>query len=424
MKPEIKQRIEQIKAGQVPEGYKLTRAGIMPYDWCCDREYRAKDIFKSITNKKHNGEFDVLSATQDKGVIPREQVDINIKYNKDSVAGYKKVDKGDFVISLRSFQGGIEYSEYEGLVSPAYTVLKPIIPICDEYYKYYFKTSDYINRLNIGTYGIRDGKQIGYEDFGDMVIHYPPLAEQEKIAKILSTQDRIIELYQRKIEELQKMKKIYLSKMFPKKGENVPEWRFSQFNDSWEQRKLGDNIIEYTEATTKNNQYPPLTSSRKGIFLQTEYFAGNQIASDDNTGYNIVPYGYFTYRHMSDDDIFHFNINDVVENGIVSTLYPVFTTDENLDSRYLQYQLNYGYEFAKFAILQKQGGSRTYMYLNKLKQLYLTMPKSVEEQKAISAFFMSLDDLITLHQRKLEETKKYKKALMQLLLTGIVRCKW
>ena len=176
----------------------------------------------------------------------------------------------------------------------------------------------------------------------------------------------------------------------------VPE--FQEF--SWEQRKLGDNIIEYTETTTKNNQYPPLTSSRKGIFLQTEYFAGNQIASDDNTGYNIVPYGYFTYRHMSDDEIFHFNINDIVENGIVSTLYPVFTTDENLDSRYLQYQLNYGYEFAKFAILQKQGGSRTYMYLNKLKQLYLTMPKSVEEQNAISAFFMSLDHLITLHQRE------------------------
>ena len=176
---------------------------------------------------------------------------------------------------------------------------------------------------------------------------------------------------------------------------------------------MGDNIIEYTETTTKNNQYPPLTSSRKGIFLQTEYFAGNQIASDDNTGYNIVPYGYFTYRHMSDDEIFHFNINDIVENGIVSTLYPVFTTDENLDSRYLQYQLNYGYEFAKFAILQKQGGSRTYMYLNKLKQLYLTMPKSVEEQNAISAFFMSLDHLITLHQCEFQIVSKRRKARLR-----------
>ena len=167
----------------------------------------------------------------------------------------------------------------------------------------------------------------------------------------------------------------------------------------WEQRKLGDNIVEYTEKTTENNQYPVLTSSRKGIFFQTDYYDGNQIASADNTGYNIVPYGYFTYRHMSDDEIFHFNINDIAENGIVSTLYPVFTTDENLDSRYLQYQLNYGREFSRYAILQKQGGSRTYMYLNKLRNLYLTVPTAIEEQKKISEYFTNLDHLITLHQR-------------------------
>lgn len=179
-----------------------------------------------------------------------------------------------------------------------------------------------------------------------------------------------------------------------------PKIRFKGYEDDWEQRKLGDNIIEYHEVTTENNQYPVLTSSRKGIFLQTEYYSGNQVASSDNTGYNVVPYGYFTYRHMSDDQIFYFNINDIVENGIVSTLYPVFTTNIKLDSRYLQYQLNYGREFAKFAILQKQGGSRTYMYLNKLKSLCLTMPKTIGEQKKISEYFMKLDHLITLHQRK------------------------
>ena len=194
---------------------------------------------------------------------------------------------------------------------------------------------------------------------------------------------------------------------------NKPNIRFKGFTEDWEQRKLEDYIVEYHEVTTENNQYPALTSSRKGIFLQTEYFAGNQIASEDNTGYNVVPYGYFTYRHMSDDEIFHFNINDIVENGIVSTLYPVFTTTNELDSRYLQYQLNHGREFARFAVLQKQGGSRTYMYLSKLKQLSLTMPKSVDEQKQISGFFMKLDHLITLHQRKCDDTKKLKKYMLQ-----------
>ena len=208
-------------------------------------------------------------------------------------------------------------------------------------------------------------------------ISVPSIKEQRRIASSLSSLDHLITLHQR------------ISLYFLKINTFV-----------WEQRKLGDNIVEYTKKTTENNQYPVLTSSRKGIFFQTDYYDGNQIASVDNTGYNIVPYGYFTYRHMSDDEIFHFNINDITENGIVSTLYPVFTTDENLDSKYLQYQLNHGKEFAKYAILQKQGGSRTYMYLNKLRNLYLTVPTTIEEQKRISEYFTKLDHLITLHQRK------------------------
>ena len=255
---------------------------------------------------------------------------------------------------------------------------------------------------------------ISAEDFFDIDLSVPKdVVEQKQIGAFIRQLDDLITLHQRKYDKLQVLKKAMLEKMFPKNGSSVPEIRFKGFTDAWEQRKLGDNIVEYTEVTTENNQYPPLTSSRKGIFLQTEYFAGNQIASDDNTGYNIVPYGYFTYRHMSDDEVFHFNINDIVEKGIVSTLYPVFTTDENLDSRYLQYQLNYGHEFAKFAILQKQGGSRTYMYLNKLRQLHLTMPNHVEEQKAISSFFMNLDHLITLHQRELEKLQNIKKSMLE-----------
>ena len=183
----------------------------------------------------------------------------------------------------------------------------------------------------------------------------------------------------------------------------------------WEQRKLETYLQEYNEVTSTNNQYPALTSSRKGLFLQTDYFSGNQVASENNIGYNVVPYGYFTYRHMSDDEVFHFNLNDIVDKGIVSTLYPVFTTSKELDSKYLQYQLNYGEEFSRFARLQKQGGSRTYMYLNKLRKLSLTMPNTLDEQKEISAILSTLDHFITLHQRKCENLKKLKKFMLQKL---------
>lgn len=270
---------------------------------------------------------------------------------------------------------------------PQFSFAEGMVP---EFFRYVIVDEKFRHHLWLASPGgAGRNRVLKLDEMLNYLMRFPSRDEQIKIAEFFRHLDNLITLHQRQS----------FSHSTPDISLSV-QLIHPFYTSSWEQRKLGDNIIEYTEVTTKNNQYPPLTSSRKGIFLQTEYFAGNQIASDNNTGYNIVPYGYFTYRHMSDDEIFHFNINDIVENGIVSTLYPVFTTDESLDSRYLQYQLNYGSEFAKFAILQKQGGSRTYIYLNKLKQLNLTMPKSVEEQKTISAFFMNLDHLITLHQRK------------------------
>ena len=168
---------------------------------------KAKEIFRSISDKDHNGDLMVLSSTQDRGIVPRDEVDIDIKYNTSSLINYKKVCKGHFVISLRSFQGGIEYSAYTGLVSPAYTVLTPKRVISDEYYKQFFKSTDYIKRLNVAIYGIRDGKQISYEDFGRLWIPYPPIEEQTAIAEVLSTADHELDLLRQDIEQEKQKKK-------------------------------------------------------------------------------------------------------------------------------------------------------------------------------------------------------------------------
>lgn len=167
---------------------------------------KANEIFKSIVDKSHDGKLEVLSSTQDKGIVPRSQVDIDIKYNENSLSTYKKVCEGDFVISLRSFQGGIEYSNYAGIVSPAYTVLRAIVKIDAGYYKQFFKSSNYIKRLSVAVYGIRDGKQISYDDFGQIKIPVPPIEEQREVAKVLSTADHEIDLLQKSIE-IEKQKK-------------------------------------------------------------------------------------------------------------------------------------------------------------------------------------------------------------------------
>lgn len=186
---------------------------------------KANEIFKSIVDKSHGGKLEVLSSTQDKGIVPRSQVDIDIKYDENSLSTYKKVCEGDFVISLRSFQGRIEYSNYAGIVSPAYTVLRAIVKIDAGYYKQFFKSSNYIKRLNVAVYGIRDGKQISYDDFGQIKIPVPPIEEQREVAKILSTADHEIDLLQKSIEAEKQKKKALMQLLLMGKARVEDEQR-------------------------------------------------------------------------------------------------------------------------------------------------------------------------------------------------------
>lgn len=205
--------------------------------------------------------------------------------------------------------------------------------------------------------------------------------------------------------------------MNTKTNKLIPELRFPEFvnEGEWIHIKVEDLIEQYIEKSDITNQYPVLTSSREGIMFQRDYYNNRDIASTDNSGYNVVPRGYFTYRHMSDDLIFKFNINTICDRGIVSTLYPVFSVNENkILPFFLQQKLNEGLEFRNFAISQKQGGSRTYMYLNKLKELNLLIP-NLQEQQKICDCISPLDDLIIAHTGKLETLKAYKKGLIQNL---------
>ena len=167
------------------------------------------EVFASVSDRSHGGQLQVLSATQDRGIVPRTEMDIDIKFDETTLPNYKKVAPGNFVIHLRSFQGGLAYSDVEGIISPAYTILKPKVPICDYYYKCLFQSRDYITHLNSAVYGIRDGKQISYDTFGVIPIPLPPLPEQQAIAKVLTTADREIELLTKELEQ-QKLVKKYL----------------------------------------------------------------------------------------------------------------------------------------------------------------------------------------------------------------------
>lgn len=155
---------------------------------------KAKYIFKEVSIKNSDEEQQLLSVTQDQGVIPRDLLDKDVMNPSDDVSGFKLVTAGDFVISLRSFQGGLEFSDYEGLVSPAYTVLKNKKPIDDRFYKFLFKSTAFISALQTLISGIRDGKSIKYKDFGEMYIPYPSIEEQIGIGEELSNDSELQEI--------------------------------------------------------------------------------------------------------------------------------------------------------------------------------------------------------------------------------------
>lgn len=164
---------------------------------------KAKDLFTSTADKGHP-ELPVLSATQDRGMIKRDDNGINIFHDKKNEEGYKRVVPGQFVIHLRSFQGGFAHSAIEGITSPAYTVFGFQEPKNhdDNYWKYIFSSKEFIRRLETVTYGIRDGRSISYDEFLTMVFSYPQKEEQARIAAFLDKTTDLITLHLRKYSEL------------------------------------------------------------------------------------------------------------------------------------------------------------------------------------------------------------------------------
>ena len=212
----------------------------LPNGW---EEKRLDDLFKEFTEKNH-ADKNILASTQDRGVIPSDLLDRHIIRKKESLSNYKLVKKGCFVISLRSFQGGFEYSNYEGIISPAYTILEPKMKLVDDFYKYYFKSYYFINKsLPKYAEGIRDGKQIKYKACKEILVPYPTLDEQKRIASALSKIDAYLENTIKLIEEKERFKRGIAKKLLTcKEGENIPEARFKGFNDDWRKEKLSSMI--------------------------------------------------------------------------------------------------------------------------------------------------------------------------------------
>jgi type I restriction enzyme S subunit len=183
-----------------------------------DQRRKASELFEPVSERGRT-ELPLLAVMQDKGVVRREDLERRVVMPEGGNDAYKAVRPGDFIISLRSFEGGLELSQIEGLVSPAYTVIRSNQLINASYYSAYFKSRSFIGRVDAMVYGIRDGKQISFRDFGDMLLPNPPLDKQARDAKIFDAARAEVELLAQQIDALKTQKRGLMQKLL------TGEWR-------------------------------------------------------------------------------------------------------------------------------------------------------------------------------------------------------
>lgn len=430
MTPEVKQRIEQIRQGIVPEGYVKDKDGIYPRDWASKKigqwlklaersiVLQDEEEYQLVTIRRGFGGVDSRGSFLGKNVL---------------VKNYFIVKTGDFIISKRQIAHGacgIVPPELDGaVVSNEYNVFLPQDGTNIQMFNLMMQLPHYKRLFYLMSDGVHIEKLLfKTQDWMKRTLAMPLLKEQKKIAEILSTQDKAIELQGRKIEELKRFKKGCLEKMFPRKGQKVPEKRFPGFTDDWEQRKLGEMGQTYTGLSGKTKDDFGHGQARFVTYMNV---FSNPISNPEMTEpIEIDP----KQNEVEVGDVFFTTSSETPEEvGMSSILLEKrgkiylnsfcfgFRPSEKIDSYYLAYMLRSESTRAKI-ILLAQGISRYNISKNKVMEIAVSLP-SLDEQKMIGQYFSQLDNLITLHQRKLEEMKKQKKALMQLLLTGIVKTK-
>ena len=366
--------------------------------------HAGKSLFDQIVDRNPEPGLPVLAITQEHGAIPRHMIDYHVSVTEKSIESYKVVRVGDFIISLRSFQGGIEYSSYHGICSPAYVILRRRGEGSDEYFRHYLKTDRFIRILTKNLEGLRDGKMISYKQFSDLMLPVPTPAEQQKIADCLSSLDELIAAQARKVGVLKTHKKGLMQQLFPHEGESQPRLRFPRFQSAsaWEVKPLGrvaENLdnrrIPITSSNRKSGDVPYYGASGIVDFVEGFIFDEELLCISED-GANLVARTYPIAFSISGKTWVNNHAHDLrFENRCTQKFVEMYLNSINLD------------DFITGMAQPK---------LNKAMLDRIPIPHpGVPEQQIISDCLGSLDARITAETQKLDTLKTHKKGLMQQL---------
>lgn len=394
------------------------------------------NLFEQVNDRNHEQNLPVLAITQENGAIPRDLINYHVVVTEKSIESYKVVQVSDFIISLRSFQGGIEYSQHHGICSPAYVILRRLIDGSDIYFKHYFKTERFIQLLTRNLEGLRDGKMISYRQFSELLLPVPKPSEQQKIADCLSSIDELISLEAQKLDALKAHKKGLMQQLFPTEGETLPKLRFPEFRDAGEwfnepmeelytfkgTNSLSREKLNYEIGSVKNIHYGDIHTK-----FSTHFEIQNEVVPYINPSeplYNVKPESYC----VEGDMIFADASEDTKDIG--KCIEVIMLNNERLLSglhtilarpKGKRLIIGFGGHLFRSDSIRKQiqnesqGTKVLGLSTVRLSKIKICYPKNKAEQQKIADCLSSIDDLIALQIKKLDSLKVHKKGLMQQL---------
>ena len=348
-------------------------------------------------SEKDRDDLPALTIIQGGGTVHRDESNRNLQFDRNSLSNYKVVDTGDFIVHLRSFEGGLEKATCCGLVSPAYHIFRGKNVDSDFYYLY-FRSKRFIDAdLKPHVYGIRDGRSIDIEGMKTIFIPWTNLAEQRRIGAFFDHLDSLITLHQRKYDKLCVLKKSMLDKMFPKGGSLYPEIRFAGFTDPWEQRKLGELTESYSGGT-------PAAGESEFYGGSIPFIRSAEIAAE-STELFLTEKGYesSSARMVKPGDVLYAlygaTSGEVAvsrQKGAINQAILAILPRDDCDARYITAWLRKQKGYIVTTYLQGGQGNLSGVIVKNLEVFIPSLP----EQQKIGFMLSHLDSLITLHQRK------------------------
>lgn len=400
--------------------------GEVPSRW---KLHRAKRVFK-LTNDRGNDDLTLLAATQTYGMWPQDRLEgvVRVKDGAD-LSRFRTVHKNDFVISLRSFQGGFERSDFEGVCSPAYQTFHSIKPINYQFFKYLFKSPSFIDHMNSLTLGIREGKTIKFEDFAAQVLPMPFLDEQRRIADYLDVNcaeiDRAISAAEQSVEEYKAYKNSVVNQIITKglnsdvlmKDSGV-EW-LGEVPEGWRITPI-KHLFYISKTIAGRTGFDVLSITQQGLKVKDIKSGEGQLASD-YSHYQIVEPGDFAMNHM---DLLTGWVDLSDKTGVTSPDYRVFKARTDcIDKRYflrvfqVYYSARVFYGFCK-GVSSK---GRWRLPAEAFRAIQVPVPPFPEQHRIadyLDEKCAQLDHAIAAKQAVIADLKTYKQSLIYETVTG------